>query len=169
MLSHFSRIWLFVIPWTVACQAPLSMGSSRQQYWSGVPCPPPGAFPDPTTEPLSPASPAMQADSLPLSHQEASQGPQGSVGHTLSCCFKLSWHLKWLEVRMWQQLARSLRDPFRGQLTFLESVPVDFLPGIGQKNSKFQSSKWCLSCMLETGKDTAQWIRLVHYYKAIQV
>ena len=37
MLSHFSRVWLFVTPWTVACQAPLSMRLSRQEYWSGVP------------------------------------------------------------------------------------------------------------------------------------
>ena len=40
MLSHFSRVRLFVTPRTVACQALLSMGFSRQQYWSGLPCPP---------------------------------------------------------------------------------------------------------------------------------
>ena len=39
---HFSRFWLFVTPWTVDCQAPLSMEFSRQEYWSGLPCPPPG-------------------------------------------------------------------------------------------------------------------------------
>ena len=49
------------IPWTAACQAPLSMGFSRQEYWSGLPFPPPGDFPNPGTEPRSPAS---QADSL---------------------------------------------------------------------------------------------------------
>ena len=42
VLSCFSCFWLFVTPWTVACQAPLSMGFSRQEYWSGLPCPPPG-------------------------------------------------------------------------------------------------------------------------------
>ena len=41
MLSHFSRVQLFVTPWTVAHQAPLSMGFSRQEYWSGLPFPPP--------------------------------------------------------------------------------------------------------------------------------
>ena len=40
MLSHFSHVQLFVTPWTVAYQAPLSMGFSRQEYWSGLPCPP---------------------------------------------------------------------------------------------------------------------------------
>ena len=42
VLSHFSSIWLFVTLWTVARQAPLSLGFSRQEYWSGLPCPPPG-------------------------------------------------------------------------------------------------------------------------------
>ena len=42
MLSHSSCVRFFVIPWTVAQQAPLSMGFSRQEYWSGLPCPPPG-------------------------------------------------------------------------------------------------------------------------------
>ena len=40
-------VWLFVTPWTLAHQAPLSMGFSRQEYWSGLPCPPPGDLPDP--------------------------------------------------------------------------------------------------------------------------
>ena len=46
-LSHFSRVWLFVTLWTVACQAPLSMRFSRQEEWSGLPCPPPGDLPHP--------------------------------------------------------------------------------------------------------------------------
>ena len=47
MLSRFSRVQLFVTPWTVTGQAPLSMGFSGQEYWSGLPCPPPGGLPDP--------------------------------------------------------------------------------------------------------------------------
>ena len=61
-LSHFSCVPLFVTLWTIVCQAPLSMGFSRQEYWSGSPCPPPGDLPDPGAEP---GSPALQADSLP--------------------------------------------------------------------------------------------------------
>ena len=61
MLSHFSCVQLFVTPWTVACQAPLSMGYSRQEYWNGLPFPLPGNLPDPGTEP---GSPALQADPL---------------------------------------------------------------------------------------------------------
>ena len=58
-LSHFSRVRRFVTPWTVARQAPLSMAFSRQEYWSGLPCPPPGDLPDPGIEPMSLTSPAL--------------------------------------------------------------------------------------------------------------
>ena len=53
--SLFSCVRLFAIPWTAAHQAPLSMGFSRQEPWSGLPCPPPGGPPHPGTEPRSPA------------------------------------------------------------------------------------------------------------------
>ena len=56
--------------WTAAHQAPLSIGFSRQEYWIGLPCPPPGDLPDPGIKPESSASPALQVDSLPLGHGE---------------------------------------------------------------------------------------------------
>ena len=59
----------FVTPWTIDSQAPLSMGFSRQEYWSGLPCPPPWDLPDPRIEPTSPT---LQVESSPLSHQENS-------------------------------------------------------------------------------------------------
>ena len=55
-------------PMTVARQAPPSMGFSRQEYWSGLSCPPPGDLPDPGIEPASPVSPAWQADLYPPSY-----------------------------------------------------------------------------------------------------
>ena len=55
----FSGSGLFVAPWTVACQSPLSIEFSSQEYWSGLPCAPPGDLPDPGIEPVSPASPAL--------------------------------------------------------------------------------------------------------------
>ena len=64
----FSRVRLFAILWTIACQAPLPMGFSMQEYWSGLLFPPSGDLPDPGIEPTSLAFPALQADSLPLSH-----------------------------------------------------------------------------------------------------
>ena len=60
--SLVSGVCLFAIPWTVACWAPLSMGFSRQEYWSGLPFPSPGDLPHPRMEARSPA---LQADSLP--------------------------------------------------------------------------------------------------------
>ena len=58
VLSHLSRVWLCVTLWTVAHQAPLSMGFSRQEYLSGLPCPSPGDLPDPGIKPTSLMSPA---------------------------------------------------------------------------------------------------------------
>ena len=55
MLSHFTHIHLLLTLWTVARQAPLSVEFPRQEYWSGVPFPPPGDLPDPGIEPTSPA------------------------------------------------------------------------------------------------------------------
>ena len=72
MLSRFSCIQLYVILWTVALQAPLSMGFSKQEYWGGLPFPPPGDLPDPGIELWSPA---LQADSLPTD-------PPGKPGET---------------------------------------------------------------------------------------
>ena len=56
MLNH---VQLFATPWTIACQAPLCMGFSRQEYWSELPFPTPGDLPDPAIEPASTASPAL--------------------------------------------------------------------------------------------------------------
>ena len=61
--SRFSRVWLTLCDsMDYSCQAPLSMGFFRQEYWSGLPCPPPGDFPNTGVEPVSPA---WQEDSLP--------------------------------------------------------------------------------------------------------
>ena len=67
-MKLLSRVRLFATPWTVAYQAPPSMGFSRQEYWSGVPFPSPGDLPDPGIEP---GFPAFQEDDL-------TSEPQGS-------------------------------------------------------------------------------------------
>ena len=56
------KVKVFVTPWTVACQAPLSVGFSRHEYWSGLPFPSPGDLPNPGIEA---GSPPLQADTLP--------------------------------------------------------------------------------------------------------
>ena len=60
-VKFLSRVRLFATPWTVAYQAPRSMGFSRQEYWSGLPFPSPGDLPNPEIEP---GSPALQTDTL---------------------------------------------------------------------------------------------------------
>ena len=62
VINHFSSVRIRVTLWTVARQAPLSMGFSRQEYWSGLLCPPPGDLPDPGIEPMSLMSPALAAE-----------------------------------------------------------------------------------------------------------
>ena len=74
MWKSLSHVQLFATPWGVARQAPLSMGFFRQEYWSGLSCPPPGELPDPGIEPRSPA---LQADSLPSE-------PPGSWKNTMT-------------------------------------------------------------------------------------
>ena len=64
VLSCFSCVRLCATLWTVACQAPLVMGFSGQEYWCGLLCPPPGDLPDPGMEPVSLKSPALGGGSF---------------------------------------------------------------------------------------------------------
>ena len=81
-------VQLFVTLWTVARQTPLPMGFFRQGYWSWWPFPPPGDLPKPGIEPESFASPASQADSLPLCIEEA----QSTAGaRAKSVCSRENW------------------------------------------------------------------------------
>ena len=84
VLNHFICVQLFVTLWTVARQAPLSMGFSRQEYWSGLACPPPGDLPDPGLLCLL----HRQAGSLPLA-------PPGKPSFSTRLCNCPSTHLYW--------------------------------------------------------------------------
>ena len=66
VLSHFSYVQLFATPWIIAHQAPLSVGFSRQEYWSGLSCPSSAGLPNPGIKPASLMSPALTDDSLSL-------------------------------------------------------------------------------------------------------
>ena len=63
LLSHFRCVRLFVTPWTVTHQAPLSMEFSRQEYWNGLPCPLPGDLPNPGIKLMSLTSPELAGGS----------------------------------------------------------------------------------------------------------
>ena len=70
MQNLFSHVWLFATLWTVAHQAPLSMGFSRQEYWSGLSCPPPGDLPDSGIKPKPLMSPALASRFFTTNHLE---------------------------------------------------------------------------------------------------
>ena len=86
-----------VTPWTVAHQAPLSMGFPRKEYWSELPFPSPADLPDPGIEP---ALPAWQVDSLPLRHQESPTSPGQPLIYFLTLWICLSGHFIQMESCM---------------------------------------------------------------------
>ena len=79
-------------PWTVTHQAPLSMGLSRQEYWSRLPCPSPGDLPDPGIEPVSPVAPALQTDSL--YHWATGEALKSDRERQISYDITYMWNLK---------------------------------------------------------------------------
>ena len=84
VLSLFSHVWLFATQWTVAHQAPLSMGFFRKEYWNGLPFPPPGNLPNPGIEPTSLMSPALEGGFFTFS--ATCEAPIHCLG--LSFCIK---------------------------------------------------------------------------------
>ena len=82
VLICFSHVQLFMTLWTIALQAPLLMGFSWREYWSGLPCPPPGDLPNSGIEPVSLSSPALAGRLLPLV-------PPGKLSQPAGCrkCF----------------------------------------------------------------------------------
>ena len=102
VLSRFSPVRLCATLWTAACQAPLSMGFSRQEYWIGLPCPPPGDLPDPGIEAASLRSPALAGGVFTTSNTlEAPQKPQELFIH-------LFWQICIESMKGQSQLQRRL-------------------------------------------------------------
>ena len=109
-LSHFSRVWLFVTPWTAAHQAPLSLGFSRQEYWSGLPCPPLRGLPDPGVVLMSLKSLAFASGFLTSSATwEAPELMRQRLHEDRACWFPPSPEMlsveevinKWLGINQW--------------------------------------------------------------------
>ena len=84
LMKSLSHVWLFVTPWTVALQTPLSMGFSSQEYWSGLPFPSSADLPDPG---IKPRSSALQPDALPSE-------PPGQPWETYRLLFIYNWTFK---------------------------------------------------------------------------
>ena len=79
VLSHFRCVWVFAAPWTVAPQAPLSTGFSRQQHWSGLPCPPAGDLPESGVKPESLTSPSLAGRFLTSSATWLTDAGKGAI------------------------------------------------------------------------------------------
>ena len=82
-MNLLSRVQLFATSWTVAYDAPPSMGFSRQEYWNGLPFPSPGDLPNPGIEPQSPT---LQADALPSKSRHMDKGWEDGEG-------EMSWRV----------------------------------------------------------------------------
>ena len=92
VLSHFSHVWLFATLRTVACQVSQSIRFSRQEYWSGLPCPHPGDPPDPGIEPTSLMSPALAGGFFTSSATwKALWKSTGQFLHRMSLLFPHDW------------------------------------------------------------------------------
>ena len=108
LLSRFSHVRLCATLWTVAFQAPLSVGFSRQEYWSGLPCPPPGDLPNPGIETMSLMSAALAG---------TSSWPLVPPGKPLLCLGHCTCHRKWV-------CGQGLRSSIiKGSVTFLGRDP----------------------------------------------
>ena len=97
VLSSFSHVRLFVTLCTIAHQPPLSIGFSRQEYWSELPCPPPGNLPDPEIKPKSLVSPAMAGGCLTTS--DIWEASNYSIDQIFIICYiyiySFPWWLRW--------------------------------------------------------------------------
>ena len=107
MLSHFSHIWFFVTLQNMAHQAPLSMGFSRQEYWSELPCSPPGDFPNPGIQPTSVISPALA----------------GGFFTTSTTWIDLLNHCK-----LWVSICQSSNESFTGRTEAEAETPILWPP-----------------------------------------
>ena len=121
------------MPWTVACQAPLSMGFSRQPYWSGLPFPSPGILPNPRIEPRSPA---LKADSLPPKLQ-------GKPKFLYTPLWKNKWKQSFLPYCLPLFIPTPL--PFFLPFFFLNSVQKPWNGAKWGRGVKWWREEWCHS------------------------
>ena len=128
LVKSLSHVWLFSTPWTLAYQASLSIGFSRQEYWSRLPFPSPEDIPNPGIEPRSPS---LQADILP---SVVNKGPSGQgYGFSSGHVWSESWTVKRaehqridaFELWCWRRL---LRVPWPARRSN-QSILKDFSPG----------------------------------------
>ena len=127
VLGHLSRLRLFVTPWTVARQALLSMGFSRQECWSGLPCPALGDLPHPGLKPWSLTSPALAGGLFtPSTTWEAPECVFSQLWHATSSAFSISAS----HLLLWPSLSaptRQLANALKGEVEPSSSSLSGFL------------------------------------------
>ena len=139
MLSRFSRVWLFATPWTIARQAPLSMGFSRQEDWSRLPFPPPGDLPDPGIKPASSMSLALAdrfftrpvIDQCKQGHKtglEPEQQRKGKIGIRSRCTHTgQQFNLSSSGIKSWAVRCSCLHKGFPGDSVAVEEMWLRYL------------------------------------------
>ena len=127
VLSCFSCVWLCTTLWTVARQGPLSMRFSRQKYWSGFPCPPPGDLPDPGIEPASQIS---CVDRQILYHFTTSATREAPL--RLTCAHKYRKYTSEEEIRDWWP---GFHHCFLAFFPLQENFPIFPLVSMGSWNA----------------------------------
>ena len=147
VLSCFSSVQLFATPWMVTCQAPLSMGFSRQESWSGLPCPPPGDLPDPDISSVQFSSVAQACPTLcdPMNCST----PGFPVHHQLSELAQT--HVHWV------------RDAIQPSHPLLPSSPFAFNLSQHQGLLQWVSSLHQVARVLEIQLQSFQWIFRVDF------
>ena len=103
MLSCFSHVWLFVTLWIVACQAPLSTGFFRQEYWSGLPCPPPEDLWDPGIKLVSFMFPALSCRFFTTEPPGKPSFPEHIRNKAPTPCCPFYWEMKHYILRFYSR------------------------------------------------------------------
>ena len=159
-VKSLSRVWLFATPWTVAYQAPPSMGFSRQEYWSGLPFPSPGDLPDPGIEP---GSPAFQADALASEPPgKPNAGDPGSItGSGRSAGERIGHPLQYSWASLVAQLVKNLPAE---QETWGQSLGWE--ESLEKKNTTHSSilawrMPWTIQSMGCKESDMTEWLSLL--------
>ena len=128
-MKSLSCVWLFVTPWTVACQAPPFFGFSRQKYWNGLPFPSPGDLPDPGIEL---GSPTFQSDSLTseppmlLSQFIPPSPTQLGLSHLIHFLTFCSWYLYMWKIRQRGGEYKETRHQQTFESTYLVGIALSY-------------------------------------------
>ena len=157
--KSLSRDHLFATPWTIALHAPLSMGFSRQEYWSGLPSPSPGGYSEPGIEPEAPGSLALAGGFFttePPGKSPASPRPRAKSTVRMLGTSRLSSHLKKLIRLLGTNYCYSAKMNWEGtnpevgngtEKILKESTPIgeqwSFLEGVGN-DSAFMALKFSI-------------------------